>query len=210
MIMVEPRMIRDEIVVDEHGEKIDKYGKVILTRFFADPDGKTRDFLLWGGKVAPAIILVVTAAKKVMALRIFRRAANKSIIEIPGGNPKAGEKMEDCALREILEETGCIPKKLIHIGPSIWFDPASCIIPFEPYLALGCKQTREQEISQTEIQEGTKIIPLRISEWIKMIYRGEVPDSKSIAVTFLAIPHLGVRTIFRIFLTILFYSLRRR
>jgi len=184
--MNEPKAVREEVLIDKHRKKI-------ITRYFKDPDGKERDFLLWGGKVVPTIIFPITTDKKVIALRMFRRAANESIIEIPGGNPGAEESPLDCALREIEEETGWIPKHMIRLGPDIWFDPASCIIPYTPFVALDCKKKQEQELDKTEVAEGMEMNLIELKEWFKMIYRGEIRDSKTIAITFLALPHLGIK-----------------
>lgn len=178
-----PRVVDEEVIIQDHG-------KIIMKRYFLDPDGKTRNFLLWGGKVAPAIVLPVTTDRKVIALRIFRRAANKFLIEIPGGNPVDREPIEDCVRRELYEETGYTAEKIIQIGPPTWLDPASCFTPYVPFLALGCQKIQEQELSEVEIQETMKLVLVEIGEWFKMIWRGEISDSKTLAVTFIALPQI--------------------
>ncbi len=195
-----PRVVETKVIIA-------RYGKKIMERHFLDPDGVTRDFLLWGGETIPTIVLPVTVDKKVIALQIFRRAANKLLIasgtpldiwsillpiEIPGGNCKNGETDEDCVRRELREETGYAAEKIIQVGPSIWFDPASCFTPYMPFLALDCQKIQKQEVSETEIQETMKIVLAGLSEWVNMIYRGAINDSKTVAVTFLALPYLGV------------------
>lgn len=165
-----------------------QWGKVILERKFELPSGKTADFFVWGGTVVPSIIFPVTPRGKVVALRHFRYAANEVVIELPGGCPYEGETAEEIARKELEEETGFTAERFVKLGPPLWFEPASCITPYTPILAVGCTRTGDPHLDETEIAEPV-VYP--IAEWITMISRGEIRDSKSIAITFLALPHVG-------------------
>ena len=52
------------------------------------------------------IILATTAEKKILLVRQFRPALDAYTIEFPSGGILSGEKPEDAAKRELLEETG--------------------------------------------------------------------------------------------------------
>ncbi len=178
-----PQAVKDEVLIRS-------YGKRIIKRYFNDPDGKKREFILWGGKVTPVIILPVTSDKKIIAIEVFRRAANKYLIEIPGGNPKKGEGIEVCGRRELLDETGYVADEIVNLGPVLWFDPASCFTPFVPLLALNCQKIQKQELEETEKTEIKPPLLIESTEWLKMIDRGEIRDSKTITITFLALHRL--------------------
>lgn len=183
--MKNPELLREETIFD-------KYGKKVITRFYRDSDGKERDFVVWGGKTTPAIIFPVTADKKVIALKMFRRGANESLIEIPGGVSGVGESMEDCARRELFEETGYVGQ-IIQLSPYLWFEPAACLTRYIPFLALDCKKVKEQKLDETEVGEGMEINLIELDDWFRQIYRGEIRDDKSIALTFLSFPYLELR-----------------
>ena len=178
-----PQVVKEEVLISG-------YGKRVIKRWFKDPDGKTREFVLWGGKVTPVIILPVTSDKKIIAIEVFRRAPNEYLIEIPGGNPKNGESIEVCGRRELLAETGYTAGEIVNLGPALWLDPASCFTPFVPLLALNCQKIQKQELEETEKTEIKEPLLIEQTEWLKMIHRGEIRDSKTIAITFLALPYL--------------------
>lgn len=52
------------------------------------------------------IILATTTKKKILLIKQFRPALNAYTIELPSGGILSGEKSEDAAKRELLEETG--------------------------------------------------------------------------------------------------------
>lgn len=181
--MSKPEVVKEEVLIE-------KYGKKVINRYFQDPDKETRDFLLWGGKVTPVIILPITIDREIIAVQQFRRAANEYLIEIPGGNPKNEESIEACSRRELLEETGYRAGEIISLQSALWFEPASCFTPYVPVLALNCKKTSKQLLDETEQAEIEEPMLIEQREWLKMIHQGEIRDSKTIAVTFLALPYL--------------------
>ena len=52
---------------------------------------------------------------KVVVVRQFRYPFGKVLTEIPAGKMDEGEEPHECALRELKEETGIIPEKLVYI-----------------------------------------------------------------------------------------------
>ena len=178
-----PELIRTEVIID-------KYGKQVVGRYFRCPDGQVREFLVWGGTVVPSIILPITGDRKVIAVKQFRYAANEFVIELPGGCPDRGEGFEEIAKKELLEETGYVAQAVIRlIESAVWFEPAACWTPYVPLLAIDCEKKKDPCPDASEIIE---VVTINLSQWIEMIYRGEVRDSKSIAITMLALPHLGI------------------
>lgn len=177
-----PEMVGEETLV-EH------FGKRAIIRKFKHPDGSVKDFFLFGGKIS-VIIFALTEQKEVIAVRQFRYGANDFVLEIPGGNLD-GKELEETVREELLEETGYRPEEIIPLaGPAgpVWVDPASLQVPFLPCLAIGCQKIAEPKPEETEIIE---IILVPIQEWQEKVGRGEVPDSKTIAVTHLALYRLS-------------------
>jgi len=180
--MQAPQVCRSEEIVRA-------YGKVATWKWFGYPDGKVHKFLLFGGtgKIPPAIILALTSANEVIAVRQFRHGVNEFVLELPGGNQETDESLEEVATRELLKETGYTAGRLIQLNEGIWFEPVSLDAVFVPFLALGCRRTADVRHDDTEIME-TVLIPF--DQWMEMVLGGEVHDSKTITVTFLALPYI--------------------
>jgi len=173
-------LLKEEILFE-------KYGKKWLKRDFRLPDEEVASFYCFGGSVS-VIVFPLTKDNEVVAIEQFRFGANRMLIEIPGGN-KGDSTSEDCAIKELAEETGYVPRK-IHIFKEVWIDPASVTVPFIPALATGCKKTNKTSFDRMEVICKTVLIPLK--KWQDMILTGEINDSKTIATTFLALRHLGL------------------
>ena len=178
-----PKIVHEEISRRQ-------YGKVIVERRFQLPNGKIINYFNWGGITIPSIVFAITPNKEVIALKQFRYGINDVAVELPGGCPSENETAEEIARKELEEETGYRAESFTILGPSIWFDPANCITPFVPILATGCQKVCELKMDETEFIE---VILYPLSDWICKIYNGEIRDSKSIALTFLVLPHLGMK-----------------
>lgn len=184
-----------ELVAPVAGERrvaIAAYGKEVYWREFVFPDGRRIDHLAIRGVGNPVLVFPVTEDREVIAVRQFRFAANCFLLEIPGGCPKERQSAEDTLKAELLEETGYEAGQILKIGGQTWFEPASSGTPYEPYLALGCRKVREPEPDETEIMR-VELYPLE--EWIGMAMRGKVVDNKTLAMTLLALPHLGFKVV---------------
>ena len=180
--MEKPKMIDEQVSRKQ-------WGKQILERKFQLPSGKIADFFVWGGTVVPSIIFPVTKNLEVVALKQFRYGVNEVVIEIPGGCPYEGELAEEIARKELEEETGFTAEKFVKLGPTLWFEPANCITPYMPILATGCRKVCEPHLDETEFAETTLY---SLPEWISKIRSGEIRDSKTITITFIALLYLNL------------------
>lgn len=113
----------------------------------------------------------------------YRYTHNRYEWEIPEGGCPEGESLEDCARRELLEETGLVASELepllldIQLSNSIGDETAHL------FIARGLTQ----ETPQPEDTEQIAIRRLPLSEAIQMVTSGQIRDSMSvIALLFLA------------------------
>lgn len=98
------------------------------------------------------------------------------VLEIPAGTLEKGEKPEECAMRELCEETGYGARKMRHLVtyyPSIGYNTEA----IHCYVASGTKRVSETSLDPDEILT-VEFLPLR--RVMKMIRDGQIQDSKTI------------------------------
>lgn len=118
-------------------------------------------------------IIPVTTDKKVILIEQFRHGIEKLTLEIPGGMVDEGEEAEFAATRELLEETGWQPRKVVFLGKS-HPNPAIQNNEVFHFLALDCEKVKETAFDTTESIE-TKLFPL--DEIPDLIRNGEITHS---------------------------------
>ena len=148
------------------------------------PDGRETKFEIveHGGSV---IIIPVDEQGNIWFVRQYRHAAGKDLLELPAGTRDGEEPYEECAAREIREETGMEAGRLQKVG-EFFLAPGYSTEFMVVYIAIHLKhnplQADEDEFLQVEK------IPLKSA--VEMAERGEIPDAKSLAALLLARPHL--------------------
>lgn len=107
------------------------------------PDGKQQEYHVFEIPDAVAVVPVLPDGSIVMLWQ-FRHPHGKTHWEIPAGRVDAGESPPAAAERELLEETGYRPGKLLRLGG---FFPVNGISPHraELYAALDCAAVRAPE-----------------------------------------------------------------
>jgi ADP-ribose pyrophosphatase len=132
-----------------------------------------------------AAILPVDAAGRIYLLRQFRYAVGQDIWEIPAGTLEKGESPQECARRELIEETG--------VAASRW-DRLGTITPLPGYsdevihLFLARDLTPAQ--APRDPDEMIAVSTLALDQAVAMIHAGEIRDAKTIAGICLAHPLL--------------------
>ncbi len=148
------------------------------------PDGRQTKFEIveHGGSV---IIIPIDSEGNVLFVRQYRHAAGMDLLELPAGTREHDEPYEDCAAREIREETGMAAGKLEHIG-DFYLAPGYSTEFMGVFLATDLSHNPlnpdEDEFIQVEK------IPLK--EIKAIAQKGDLPDAKSLAALYLALPHL--------------------
>ena len=144
------------------------------------PDGgETKlEIIEHGGSV---IIIPIDADGTLLFVRQYRHAAGIDLLELPAGTRDGDESYEDCAAREIREETGMEAGKLQKVG-EFYLAPGYSTEFMVVYLATDLKHN-PLEADDDEFLEVEKI---PIGEAIQRAERGEIPDAKSVAALLLA------------------------
>ena len=140
------------------------------------PNGKShnRDIVKHPGACA---VIAFLDEENVILVEQFRLALNKNILEIPAGKINSKESIEECAKRELKEETGYIAKNLKYLG-SIVTAPGFCDEIIYLYkatnLILDSKNEDEDEFTNVKIMNINKV-----KEGIKS---GEIIDGKTVSI----------------------------
>jgi ADP-ribose pyrophosphatase len=134
------------------------------------PNGrqKIREILIHPG--AAAIVPVMN--EEVLLVEQYRTAIGRKTLEIPAGTLEEGESPEECAKRELIEETGFDAShwdKLAEYYPS----PGYSSEVIHVFKASGLKRV-------TEAEAELPIHHLDLKEVEARIRTGEIKDSKTI------------------------------
>ncbi|NPB00715.1 MAG: NUDIX hydrolase [Crenarchaeota archaeon] len=117
--------------------------------------------------------------RKILLEYRYRPALDKHIYELPAGILKPGESVEECAKRELLEETGYEAKKVEHL---LSFYPSPGYTNEMIHIVI-MKDLVKREKPQAEMSPEEKYMEVRevdIGEALEMIKRGEITDGKTI------------------------------
>jgi len=149
-------------IVDVHRDK------VLL------PDGRTATMEVVKSSDATAVV-AITTDKTVLLINQFRYAVGGMLLEIPAGKLEPGESPEDCARRELEEETGYRPETLRRLA-SFYTSPGFCTEEIHLFLA-GDLTRYQQNLDQDEFIE---VVNMPLDEALAKVDRGEITDAKTI------------------------------
>ncbi len=138
------------------------------------PNGKivVREIVRHPGAVA----MVPLLGDYIIMVRQFRKACDRVLLEIPAGTLRGGEEPEECARRELIEETGYAAGRLERMF-HCFLAPGYSSEIVHVYLATDLSQT-EQHVEEDEFIDVVKI---DLATALQMIGRNEIEDAKSIS-----------------------------
>lgn len=128
-----------------------------------------------------AAIVPITNDENVVLVRQYRYAVTTDLLEVPAGTMERGETPEECATRELEEETGyrCKEiKKILEFFPV----PGYSTEKISVYLAKGLMKSTLRPEGDEQIR--AEIMP--ITKALEKVRSGEIRDSKSICALFRA------------------------
>jgi ADP-ribose pyrophosphatase len=133
--------------------------------------------------VGAVTILPLDVDGRIIFIRQYRHAAGKELLELPAGTLDPAELPENCALREIREETGFAAGKLIRIG-EFFLAPGYSTEFMYVYLATNL----HPDPLPGDVDEFITLEPLPIVQAYDMALNGGLQDGKSLAALLLARP----------------------
>lgn len=131
----------------------------------------TREFIEHPGA---ACVLAIDNNNNILVVKQHRYPVSKITYEIPAGKLDLGEKPEECALRELEEETGYKAKKLDLLGI---MHPAPAYTTEVIYIFLASGLTKgEVNLDEEEFLVCEKI---NLNKILEMILNNEITDAKT-------------------------------
>ncbi|WP_153122756.1 NUDIX domain-containing protein [Peribacillus tepidiphilus] len=154
------------------------------------PDGKKskRELIKHPGAVA---ILALTPENKIVMVEQYRKAMERSLVEIPAGKLEKGEEPIVTASRELEEETGYVCEKMEHII-SFYTSPGFADELVHLYFAHGLK--KKENAAACDEDEFVEVIELTLEEALEFIKEKRIYDAKTAyAVQYLQLKNMMVK-----------------
>ncbi len=129
-----------------------------------------------------AVVVPVKEDGKFIMVSQYRYPFQKFLTEFPAGKLDANENPQDCALRELQEETGYKAGNITKLG-AIATTPGFCTELLHIYLAENLTPGNH---NREEGEYGMEIKEFTFGEIEEKISRGEIIDSKSISGFYMA------------------------
>ena len=143
------------------------------------PDGTSGDLEMIRHPGASAILPFLSdpegADPQILLIRQYRYAAGGYVYEVPAGRLEPGEDPRDCAIRELLEETGCRASSVQYLT-SIFTTPGFTDEKIHLFMATDVTSGN----AKPESDEFMELQPRTISQALRMIQAGEIQDAKTI------------------------------
>lgn len=139
-----------------------------------DPDGAQRPLDIVT-HVGAAVILPILGGGRVLMIRNFRYVAKGELLELPAGTIDAPESPEDCARRELAEETGYTAARFERLT-SFYSTPGICNEVMHAFAAMGLAP------GKPDLDQGERIelAPMSWGEALAAVSDGRVRDAKTI------------------------------
>lgn len=140
------------------------------------PNGKIskREIIKHPGAVA---IIALTDDNKIVMVEQYRKALERTIVEIPAGKLEKGEEPATCARRELEEETGYICDHL-ELLVSFYTSPGFADEIVHVYLASGL--TQKQDSAALDEDEFVNLEELTLADALQYIKEQKIYDAKTV------------------------------
>jgi ADP-ribose pyrophosphatase len=152
------------------------------------PNGKKskRELIKHPGAVA---VIALTPEGKIVMVEQYRKALEKSIVEIPAGKLEPGEEPIITAARELEEETGYGCEELEHLI-SFYTSPGFADELVHLYIAKNI--TRIEEARELDEDEFVELLEVTVEEALVLMKEKKIYDAKTAyAVQYLQLQQLN-------------------
>ncbi|MBM4445152.1 MAG: NUDIX hydrolase [Chloroflexi bacterium] len=121
-------------------------------------------------------ILAIDGQDNMLLVRQFRHAVGSDLLEIPAGGIDPGETPEQAVRRELQEETGYLPGRIVRLG-GFYSSPGYCTEYLHLYLATDLAPSP----LVAEDTEEIEVVRVPSKEVRALVASGRIRDAKSIA-----------------------------
>lgn len=136
------------------------------------PSGRITEREIVEHRGVVAIVPLIDDAR-ILLVRQFRRAAGRTLLEIPAGTIEPNESVQGCLRRELAEEVGMQAARVEHLVTFL-ASPGFLAEEVHVYLAAGLSPSpRERE------EEDLEVVPMTLTQAGSLIGT-EIVDAKSI------------------------------
>ena len=139
------------------------------------PNGKTsnREIINHPGAVA---VIALTDDNKIILVEQYRKALERSIIEIPAGKLEKGEEPLETAKRELEEETGYVAEEITYLQ-SFATSPGFADEIIHLYVAKHLSVVEEKK--QLDEDEFVELLEVTLEEAEQLVAEGKIYDAKT-------------------------------
>lgn len=134
-----------------------------------------------------AAVVPFVSDRDVLLIRQYRHAAGGMILEVPAGKLDPGESPETCAARELAEEAGRKPGRLVRTG-AIWTTPGFTDERITLFAAFDLAPVPPRP----DDDELIEVMRVPLAEALRLVWSGELSDAKSALALVYAARHVGV------------------
>lgn len=140
------------------------------------PNGKTskREVVKHPGAVA---IIAITDDNKIVMEEQYRKAIERTIVEIPAGKLEKGEEPAVCARRELEEETDYQCESLEHLV-SFYTSPGFADEIIHVFVAKGL--TKKENAAAPDEDEFINLMEVTLDEAVQLMKEQKIYDAKTV------------------------------
>jgi ADP-ribose pyrophosphatase len=122
-----------------------------------------------------AVVLPVHENGDVTLIKQYRHPAKDYLIEIPAGTVEQGETPEECAFREIEEETGLIAGTLERVS-EFYVSPGFLSEKMHLFIAKNLRESAQN----LDDDESIEVLRMPLSDAAAFVSDGTIKDAKTI------------------------------
>ena len=152
------------------------------------PNGQIIDDYFVNVRPDIALILPVTPQKEIVFVRQYRHATGEILLELPAGsfNPQEEDSLA-AAARELEEETGYIPDKVIQLA-TLYDNPVKDTNKIHLFIAENVCKSSQQRL---DVTEDIEVVLIPVEEVLERVLNKQICVCGTITAIFLGLNFLS-------------------